>query len=67
MQQEIDPDDQVNDGDQKLPDYVSGAVRLKGMDELKSAAEDDEPGDDDDHSPRGSEGERDGQEAEDDE
>src|ERR1035441_7021610 len=67
MQQKIATDDQIQNRDQKLPEYVPDAFRLEGMDELKYAAEDDQPGDDHNHTPRGSERDRDGQETEDDE
>src|SRR5271157_330497 len=66
MQQKIKTDDQIQNRDQQLPQYVSHALRLEGMNELKCSAEHDEPGDDDDHAPRGNEREANRQETEDD-
>src|ERR1035441_5645547 len=65
MQQKIATDDQIQNRDQKLPEYVPDAFRLEGVDELKYAADDDQPSDDHNHTPRGSERDRDGQETED--
>jgi hypothetical protein len=46
LEQEIEPDDEIQDCHQQLPNNAPNAFGLEGMDELEPATEDDQPGDD---------------------